>query len=256
MLLALLTLVTGAHALDCAAGVYDANVRDAVVPQNVQIVAPYAYDVQPDGVWLEDADGEVVATTVEVADQFLTVLPADPLLHPGDYTLRSEWMEARFTVEQGEDLEAPSSPWFEVSRHKDRSEWGTEEGLWLTMGPSLKRGEHFEIEVSTDEDFTQAHTVVALHSEILVGRGLCDATFDDYDRKTDYFVRVRRVDAAGNASSWGREDEGGFMECGMGCNAAGGLGLSGWLAGVLVVAGRRRRGSERGQPSSGGSQSV
>ncbi len=235
-MLTLLALAPNALALSCMWGVHDANVRDLAVPPNVEIAVAYTGG-SADEVELEllDASGAPVAFTATSDFSHAVMVPEQPL-PAGAYDVIGADYGLSFTVEGVDDTTAPADPSFLVERERSTSEWGTEKLLLLELEGAMP-GEHYEIEIATDDAFSDAQRVLGMYDSAMVGQSLCDTNVADYDHDTDYFVRVRTVDLAGNRSGWVEQEP---APRGLGCDALGGAAAGVWLLGLIGVAGRRR----------------
>ncbi|MCB9673863.1 MAG: hypothetical protein H6737_02040 [Alphaproteobacteria bacterium] len=236
-----------AWALSCLWGISDANVEpDDRVPTNAVLLVEHTFDATVDvEVELRDADGNPVGFSLERGHMHALLTPDAPLAPNAVYTLASAgdaegYLDVTFTTDAGPDTEAPEPPSLDdLSRMRDRSIWGDEKGIRVTLGESWGAA-HYEYEISTDPDFANAHRYASRWTETVLGQRLCSTTFPDYDPSERYYVRARAVDLAGNASDWATSD-GTVRGC---ATVVGNPGYAALLPFMLVLA-RRRLASAR-----------
>lgn len=230
MLTMLLALSSPAHALSCLWGVMDVNVQENdVVPTDLQVLIRHTYDAGAElEVVLLDAAGDEVPSTVEVFDRYATLVPDEPLTPGAAYSIVDRGVEGYadipFTAGEGPSTGTPAVPVIlDVQRERDRSEWGTTEGLQVELQPP-SAGVYTELQLSLDADFTAPLTSIAAYEHVHLGHGLCGSSIPDYDHGERYHVRARSIDQAGNLSDWttfGSSPVGGCSTTGSG--ALGGL---------------------------------
>jgi hypothetical protein len=240
----LITLIAQpALALSCIFGVHEVNIVDGQeVPPSASIFLRHTYEAGTDlGIALVDAEGENVPVTVEVDRHHGWLTPVEPLA-PGAYTLVSDDEEVfialpSFTVVDTPDDTPPATPAITLAeRQRDVSEWGTSAGIHVELAP-VADASHYEVEIATSSDFSDALRVVTTWPSAFIGRGLCSDSAPDYDHGERYIVRARAIDVAGNASDW---SHGGGPVTGCSSTGLAGSGLLVGLAALLGLARRRR----------------
>ena len=242
LVLAGLALSTPAHALSCMWGIHGASVQEGdVVPLNTRIMVEHTFDAQTDiDIVLEDEPGTPVDIQIDRYHQF-AILTLDSDLAAGSYRLHTPdentgWIDTTFTVGTDLDDEAPEAPAFRtLDRQFDASEWGDTKGIHAEAS-EVDGAAWYEFEISESRDFADAARVASLFPNVFLGQGLCDDSVPEYRHRNRYHVRVRAVDAAGNASEWTRSN--GEVR---GCSTVGPAPLLfGLPIGLLAMATRRR----------------
>lgn len=238
----MLLLASNAFALSCLWGAYDLSIQDGdVVPTNVEL--RFAHTFRDDytryedefDVAVYDADGEPVPSQV-VLERNQGRLVFDAPLTPGQYTLDSTYLNSvAFEVGDFEDLDAPVAPQVIEARYDSAiSEWGREAGVQIEVTGETNR---FEYQIAETPDFDGAVTAYG-NEYAYLGRGLCNASYEEYRKGRRYFVRVRAVDQADNVSDWVEVTPQRSL---LGCSTTGGAtGFGALLLGLLPLALRRR----------------
>ncbi|MEN0060554.1 MAG: hypothetical protein AAGA48_00315 [Myxococcota bacterium] len=260
MLLSLLT--SEALALSCIFGVYDLNVDDgSVVPPGAVFVASHTYsepDAEVIGLHLLDAQGQEVPSDVEWSPFVVRLVPQAELA-PGQYRITANdggyylAGERGFTVMATEPIdappmEAPSGLSLEWEREED-PDWGLTNGIDVRFD-GVAAASHYEMEVASNQDFTDAAMAVTTGEWAFLGLTLCGSTVDGWDQSGQSYVRVRAVAIDGEVSAWSPFEVTDNSPPGAkplinawGCSVAGGTPLSGaaLLALSLGLMALRRR---------------
>lgn len=211
--LALLALLsTPARALDCAGGILATRPESGAedVPTNTILSLYYSdYGLPPSGaeVSLIDGSGAPVDILVDIAGDVLRVLPTAPLSPRTGYTLEiidDRWTRSSllFRTGDGEDLVRPAEPnLLSLERIYEADEWGERAGIAVEIE---QPGDvvFWEYEISQSEDFLDSILIRSPFPSTLLGRDYCGESWPQYESYLYYFVRVRAIDLAGNASDF------------------------------------------------------
>lgn len=200
-----------AMALDCWYGVNATNISEGQeVPTNFQ---PMIWQSQAElQAEIRDMEtSEVIAATLEEVTQEAYRLTPEAELEAGrSYGLYvvelEEWTAepiVSFTAASESDMTAPDAPVIEsATRDFGSDEWGS--WKWIDIGveaPGEAVGGAYEVEVSANEDFSDAELALVPASEDLlkVGSGLCEQSLSMAVEDIRW-VRVTAIDHAGNRS--------------------------------------------------------
>ena len=224
-LTALFTLLASApapaFALSCLWGLYDSSPRHGAtgVPTNVGFVLKY-WNTGPEteGVTLRDVSGdELVPIDIATGEDAMTVKAhLEPhreylLTAPSARTDEERYHVIPFWTGGGPDDDAPDAPEITALYASVGSdEWG--EWKWLVVETDLGEVSNeviLEGEIATDDVFSDARRYTSLSHMLRVGDGPCGGNHADI-AAAGYFVRVRAVDTAGNASGWTTYEGGPF----------------------------------------------
>lgn len=244
-------MVLQAYALDCLWGAYDFNVTLADdVPTDVQIVANTTYSGEPENTGypfeLVHDDGTLQPVDVHWGGYFLRITPTADLKAGGWMLTGGLYYDYAVTFSVGSptapSLDAPTG--LDAERTRSTSDWGEERGITLTFD-EVTGASHYEIEMASDDGFTDAVATISPYRNVFLGDGLCGSTIDDYQHDVTKVVRVRAVDLSGNTSAFSDpiEVQPGLLDrLAPGCSTTAGVPWSASLLGLLVgVVGWRRR---------------
>ncbi|MCB9797376.1 MAG: hypothetical protein H6741_32200 [Alphaproteobacteria bacterium] len=246
-----------AHALSCADGPDTPLPVDGAtgVPTDVlPRVSMQGSGLDVYALFLVDELGQEVPVTLEEVENpgstnMVWIRPDAPLEADASYSIYAsaegdtwgDWTLSTFTTGDGPSEGMPVAPEISgVTRDKGRDVWGS--WNWLDVDLRTEGPSSFVVELASDEGFSDAREVQLTHwdggegaIELYVGDGLCGGPIPLED--DERWVRVARVDYAGNVSDFGVAPKA------VGCSSAPGSasGLAGLLGLVLVAGARRRR---------------
>jgi ankyrin repeat protein len=111
-----------------------------------------------------------------------------------------------FTTGSDADQEPPPKPAvMRVKGMRESREWGDTSSIVVETDIDGTRA-YLELELAADADFKTANRVVALGSTIFAGNHTCIYNFAKIDEGA-WFIRVRAVDSARNATDWVAYDQ-------------------------------------------------
>ena len=214
---------------------------DGEVPPNATLMIEHTYDdTEEVALALLDADGNDVPFTLERRHNHAVLTP-DAELEPGAYRIVSVddiegWLDTPFTVVADRDGDAPDAPGLlSTDRYYDVSEWGDSKGIAIEV-TDVPGAAWYEYEISASATFDAPHRIASVYPHAGIGQGLCLDSYPEYRHRDRYHVRVRAVDAAGNASAW--TTTAGVVR---GCSTVGPAPLAlGLPIGLLALATRRK----------------
>lgn len=209
-------LSTPARALDCASGILATLPESGAdgVPTNAILSLYYSdYSAPPASaeISLTDSSGAPVDILVDIEGDVLRIRPEELLSPQTGYTLEiidDRWTRTTlpFRTGDGEDLVRPVVPeLLSIERVYETDQWGERAGIAVEIAEPSEDEIFWEYEISQSEDFLDAAIVRSPFPSTLLGRDFCGESWPEYDSYPEYFIRVRAIDLAGNASDFERQ---------------------------------------------------
>jgi hypothetical protein len=208
ILAALALLSPSALALECPQGPYAANVDlSRPVPLDARFAVEHPVVAPDTDLKLALTGPRGVKVPLEPTRRgpsWAILKPAAPLLPHSLYQLADADgnVDVKFRTSATTDTDTPNAPLVQsVERELQESRFGTNDRVVVVIDPRSD-AHHWELHMGRDLTFADPIIVISTRPTITAGTGRCGSNAPAYSTHTDYYLRVRAVDAGGNHSEW------------------------------------------------------
>jgi hypothetical protein len=206
---ALLLTTSPAWAIKCYKGPFTANVdMTKPIPTNARFVVEFQQLTPEEDLQVEllgPRGVKVELTIAERAEAHAILVPAAPLAPHSLYQLsggHDGLVNAKFRTGAAADNDTPASPLVQsVSREFYESATGVDDHVQIVVDPASDAS-YWELEMSADLMFAKPIRTISARPTVTAGKKRCVTNAPTYDPTSDYYLRLRAVDAAGNPSEW------------------------------------------------------